>query len=93
MKSAYELAMERLNQSDPELGRPLTSDQKKALQEVEQRYAAKIAEKRVFLGGQIEKARTEGDAESMRQLETQLKDECIRLEEEKEQAKDTIRAK
>lgn len=91
MKSAYELAMERLNQSDPEAGRPLTTAKKKALQEIEQRYAAKVAEKRVFLGGQIEKARREGDAESLRQLEAQLKEECIRLGEEKEQARQAIR--
>ena len=43
MKSAYELAMERLNKSTP-LAK-LNAAQKKEIGEIDSRYAAKIAER------------------------------------------------
>ena len=43
MKSAYELAMERLQKTSPSLS--LTEEQKKALAEIDSKYRAKIAEK------------------------------------------------
>jgi len=54
MKSAYELAMERLEKASPSLS--LTEDQKKELAEVDSVYRAKIAEKELFLRNQIQKA-------------------------------------
>ena len=44
MKSAYELAMERLEKASPSIS--LTKDQKKEIAEVDSVYRAKIAEKR-----------------------------------------------
>lgn len=47
MKSAYELAMERLNKKDEEAGvehRPLTDEQRAAIAEVRSIYQAKLAE-------------------------------------------------
>ena len=49
MKSAYELAMERLAQSQPIV--MLTDDQKKKLAEIESTFEARIAEKELFLKG------------------------------------------
>ena len=51
MKSAYELAMERLRKSDRDAGiesRPLTDAQKAAIAEVRNFYEAKIAEQEVL---------------------------------------------
>ena len=48
MKSAYELAMERLQQDGPKV--TLTDEQRAALAEVDELYRSKIAEKEVFLG-------------------------------------------
>jgi len=51
LKSAYELAMERLGKSDEEAGverRPLTDAQKKAIAEVRNFYEAKLAEAEVL---------------------------------------------
>jgi hypothetical protein len=51
MKSAYELAMERLRKSDADAGiesRPLTEAQKAAIAEVRNFYEAKIAEQQVL---------------------------------------------
>jgi hypothetical protein len=51
MKSAYELAMERLRQKDAEAGiesKPLTDAQKAAIAEVRNFYEAKMAEQEVL---------------------------------------------
>lgn len=41
MKSAYELAMERLNKEDPNANKPLSDEQKTQLAEIDERYKAK----------------------------------------------------
>jgi hypothetical protein len=43
MKSAYELAMERLNAAEPGRTKPLTGEQKTALAGIDARFKAKIA--------------------------------------------------
>ena len=91
MKSAYELAMERLDKEDPQGIVSLTDEQKTALQDIQERYRAKIAEREVFLGGKLEEARMKMDHEAIDQLETQLRNEKKRLEEECEKAKDKVR--
>jgi hypothetical protein len=45
MKSAYELAMERLNKKSPTV--KLNDDQKKQLAELDSLYASKIAEREI----------------------------------------------
>ena len=65
MKSAYELAMERLNKEDPDGGVSLTEDQKAGLQDVQTRFRAKIAEREVFLGGKTREARMQRDPEAI----------------------------
>jgi hypothetical protein len=70
MKTAYELAMERLAKAAPTV--KLTPQQKAQLAELESRCVAKIAEREVFLKGEINKAMDKGDAEAVEQLEKQL---------------------
>ena len=91
MKSAYELAMERLQQEDPDSGVSLTQEQKEALAEVDRKFQAKIAEREVFLNKQLAEARKKRDREAMQQLETQLRNERLRLRDECEAAKEKIR--
>lgn len=93
MKSAYELAMERLRAQDPSAGssRPLTSDQKQRLAALDTRYQAKIAEREIFLQKQLAQARQQGDGEAFAQLERQLRDERARLREELEAEKEKVR--
>ena len=69
----------------------LTDAQKAVLAEINQKYQAKIAEREVFLQGQLTKARTEGDPAAIEQLETQLRRERARLEDERESAKNRVR--
>lgn len=91
MKSAYELAMERLAQSGDEPTKPLTDEQKKELAAIDQKFDAKIAEKEVFLAKQIADAQAKGDRTSLEQLETQLRNERERLNEDREAAKNKVR--
>ena len=86
MKSAYELAMERLAEEEPEV--TLTDAQKQALAATDKKFASKIAEREIFLKQQL--ANTE-DTESRQAIEKQLVNERLRLQDECEQKKETIR--
>jgi hypothetical protein len=89
MKSAYELAMERLQKTSPSLS--LNEEQKKALAEIDSKYRAKIAEKELFLREQVRKAQTEGKADEIDSLEKQLASDVRRLGEQCEAAKEKLR--
>ena len=91
MKSSYELAMERLNKSEP-LAK-LNDAQKKEIAEIDSRYAAKIAEREIFLKEEITKAMHKDDYEAVDQLEKQLVNERKALAEEREEKKAKIREK
>ena len=91
MKSAYELAMERLQKASPSLS--LTEEQKKELAEIDSKYRAKIAEKELFLNEQIRKAQAEGKVEEIESLEKQLTAQVRRLRDECEAKKEKLRAK
>jgi hypothetical protein len=89
MKSAYELAMERLSKQAPVT--KTTDAQKKELAELDSRYAAKIAEREIFLKGELGKAAAKGDAEAYQQLEKQLVSERKKFQGELEEKKDAVR--
>jgi len=90
MKSAYELAMERLAKDQPIV--TLTEDQKKQLAEVDSQFKARIAEREVFLKDQITKAQTTGKFEEVEALQKQLSFEIRRLHEDCETKKEKLRA-
>ncbi len=89
MKTAYELAMERLARSSPSI--KLTARQKQALAELDARYAAKIAERELLLKGEMAKAAEQGDFEALEQLEKQLVSDRKSLQAELEEKKEQIR--
>jgi hypothetical protein len=91
MKSAYELAMERLQKTSPSIS--LTEEQKKGLADVDSKYRAKIAGKEVFLKDQIRKAQGAGKFDEAQSLEKQLASEIRRLQEECEAKKEKLRAR
>jgi hypothetical protein len=91
MKSAYELAMERLQKASPSLS--FTEEQKKELAELDSNYQAKIAEKELFLKDQIRKAQTEGKVDDIESLQKQLASEVRRLQEDCEAAKEKLRTR
>ena len=89
MKTAYELAMERLNKTSPIT--KLTAQQKKEIAELESKYTAKIAEREIALKGEIESAVGKGDAETMEKLQQQLNHDRKKLQAELEEKKEKIR--
>ena len=89
MKSAYELALERLNKTSPIV--KLTDEQRKQLAELEAQYAAKRAEREIFLKDNLAAAQAKGDEEAVEQLEKQLVSERKSLQAELEEKKNKVR--
>ncbi|MCX6938730.1 MAG: hypothetical protein NTU80_12725 [Verrucomicrobia bacterium] len=90
MKSAYELAMERLAKSEPK-EKPLSPAQKARLAEIDLVYKGKWAERQVFLKEQMEKALVRGEADEAEQVRVQLAREKARLDDECEEEKERVR--
>ena len=81
--------MERLAKDQPIV--KLTDDQKKQLAEVDSTFKARIAEKQLFLKGEIQKAQAVGKFEEVESLEKQLANEIKRLQEDCEAKKEKLR--
>jgi cysteinyl-tRNA synthetase len=92
MKSAYELAMERLAKSDPAAA-PLSAEQKGRLAEVDRVYQGKIAEREIFLKQQLEAALGARKFDEADKIRKQMVSERARLEEEREEEKERVRRK
>jgi len=90
MKSAYELAMERLAKNAPTVA--LTAGQKARLADLESLYASKIAEKEIFLKDKISEAYGDGQDETAASLERQLANERKILQAELEERKEAVRS-
>lgn len=88
MKSAYELAMERLEQSAPSV--KLSAAQKTQIAELESVYAAKIAARELALNGEI--AGAADDVEKEESLREQLVNERRKLQAELDEKKQRVRA-
>ncbi|MBM3830996.1 MAG: hypothetical protein FJ406_10740, partial [Verrucomicrobia bacterium] len=89
MKSAYELAMERLSKQAPSV--KLTAEQKAKLADLDSLYKSKIADREILVKGQLQKAAEKGDAEAYEQLEKQLVSDRKTLAAELEEKKDRVR--
>jgi hypothetical protein len=91
MKTAYELAMERLSKDAPAV--KLTDAQKKEIADLESQCAAKIAERELLLKGEIEKAMAQGDAEAVAQVEKQLLSDRKSLRAQFDEKKEKVRGR
>ena len=91
MKSAYELAMERLEKQAPTAR--LTEEQRKEIAEIDSTHRAKTAEREVFLKDQIAKALAAGQTGEVEALEKQLASELRRIKEDCEAKKEKVRAR
>ena len=91
MKSAYELAMERLQKNAPSV--PLSEAQRAELAEVDALYKSKIAEKELMLKDQIRKEEAAANVSEVEKLRHQLSSELRRLQEECEAKKEKIRSR
>ena len=70
MKSAYELAMEKLDKESPV--QKVSAELKAELAELDNLYQSKLAEREVFLGGKITEAAAAADFEALEQLHREL---------------------
>ena len=82
--------MERLQKGSPSV--TLTAEQKVQLAEVDSSFNAKIAERKIFLSDQINKAAAAGKLDEVESLEKQLAADVRRLQEECESKKEKLRA-
>jgi len=89
MKSAYELAMERLQKEAPSV--KLTDAQRESLAELDSVYKAKVAEKELLLTEQIRKEAAAGRQAEVDSLRQQLSAELRRLSDELETKKEKVR--
>ncbi len=89
MKSAYELAMERLDNSEPQA--KLTDEQRTEIAGIDDKFKAKIAERELFLDDLIAKAAAKGDYLEHAELETQKVREIAGLKADCEAAKEKAR--
>jgi hypothetical protein len=90
MKSAYELAMERLEKESPSI--KLTDDQRSQLAEIDSLYKSKMAEKELLLKEQIQREQAAGKFKEVESLQQQLSSELRRLAQECESKKQNVRA-
>ena len=89
MKSAYELAMEKLQKESPD--QTLSEEKKAEIAELDNLYQSKLAEREVFLGGKIEEAKLAGDLEAHQQLEHELTSDRKTIAAELEEKKEAVR--
>ena len=90
MKSAYELAMERLQKGAPSV--TLTAEQKAEIAEIDSSFKAKIAERKIFLTDEIRKAVAAGKFDDVESFEKQLTADVSRLQQDCEHKKEKLRA-
>ena len=90
MKSAYELAMERLAKADPAAA-PLSAEQKARLAEIDRVYQGKVAEREIFLKQQLNAALGAQKFDDADKIRKQMAGEKAQLEEEREDEKERVR--
>jgi len=88
MKSAYELAMERLNKTSPTI--KLTAAQKKEIANLDAKYKAKIAEREISLNKEAENAAQAGEFDKAGEFQQRLVKERKALQAELEERKQQV---
>ena len=88
MKSAYELAMEKLEKAAPTP--KLTEEQKVQISEINSLYESKIAERETFLTSLIAQAQAKGDFGEIAELEQQKVRDISALKDEWESKKQKV---
>jgi hypothetical protein len=89
MKTAYELAMERLAKQTPPI--TLSPDQKAEIATLESTCKAKVAERELAASTEIEKAEAAGEGEAADKARRQLAADRRKLQEELEAKKAAVR--
>ena len=96
VKSAYELAMEKLRKKDSEQGletTPLSDAQKQEIAEIRNFYRAKLAEREILFQSELKKARATGEAEVVTTTEDGYRRDRRVLESEMEEKLRAVRSR
>ena len=89
MKSAYELAMERLSKGAP--AKTLSAAKKAELADLESLYKSRIAQLELNTQNDLTAAQAAGDAEKVELIRAGFTREKAKLETEREAKKDRVR--
>ncbi len=89
MKSAYELAMERLNKTSPTV--KITDAQKRKIADLDSKCQAKVAEREIGLKAEIVQVAQREDFEAVEKLEQRLVLERKAIQAEFEDKKEAVR--
>ncbi|RPI29279.1 MAG: hypothetical protein EHM61_02100 [Acidobacteria bacterium] len=84
LKSAWELALEKLNAQEGAPVEKLSEEQRTAVAEIRSRYKAKVAEAEIGAESQIKQAVQSGKYDQIEQIKQRLVDERNRLNREME---------
>lgn len=90
LKSAFDLAMERLEKKDGRLA-ALSDEQKKALAEIDRQAQAKVAEIEILMAKSLAQAREKDDPDEMKKIEEQKNAAMAKVRAAAEADKDRIR--
>ena len=84
LKSAWELALEKLDADEDMAVAKLTDQQKETIAEIRRKYQAKMAEAEIGSQSDLRKAAQDGDHEALVKVQARLQDEKRRLDERME---------
>ncbi len=92
LKSALDLAMEKLDRAEGTSPRQLTDDQKARIADIRSRYSAKAAELEIATQTKVRKALLSGEPEAAEQARKILGDEKQRFERALEKELEKVRS-
>jgi hypothetical protein len=87
MKSAYELAMEKLRRQDAARGETpehLTDAQRESIADVRKVYGARLAEREILYQADLRTARAKGEPEAIQAVEEAYRRDRGRIEEDRD---------
>ncbi len=93
LKSAWELALEKLAGKEEDSVRKLSDDQKQEIAELRRTYKARVAEKEIALQARIRESVAKGDFDKTKALQRELVGERKQLEIELEERVEQVRAR
>ena len=91
LKSAWEVALEKLEARGEGEIESLSGEQKQAISEVRRKYKARMAEAEISTAGRIKEALESGEVDKLQSLQEELARQRKRLEEQMEAKVEEIR--
>ncbi len=91
LKSAWEVALEKMEGREDLAVEKLTTEQKQAIREIRQNYQARLAEAEISTQTQVKKVVESGKFDEVEKIQQHLVDDKQRLNREMEQKIEKIR--